>query len=257
MTHRLNNDQLLNILVLSKDATAVYTGEELTIEIANDAMIGFWGKDRSVIGRSFIEAVPELVGQPFFDLLREVWRTGVTYEATDMAAQLRVGGKLQWFYYDFIYRAIKNDEGEVYCILHTATDVTDRHIRITEGLGREQDLQEELTATNEELQSANAEVQSTNEALSLSRKQLLQLNAELEQRVSLRTGELKAAQAAAEWQSDRITRFFMQAPAGICIMDGPDLVFELINPSYQQLFSERELLGRPLLEALPEIKGQQ
>src|ERR1700744_939989 len=38
-SRKLNNEQLLNILVLSKDATAIYTGEEFIIEIANDAMI--------------------------------------------------------------------------------------------------------------------------------------------------------------------------------------------------------------------------
>jgi len=252
---RLSNDQLLNILVLSKDATAVYTGEELIIEIANDTMIGFWGKDRSVIGKSFIEAVPELVGQPFFDLLREVWRTGITYEATDTAAQLKVNGKLQWFYYDFIYRAIKNEKGEVYCILHTATDVTLRHLRIVEGLEREQDLQDELFAANAELHSVNQEVKLANEALSLSRSQLLKLNAALEQTVSLKASELIAARYDAERQRDRMKRFFMQAPAGICILDGPELVFELINPLYQQLFPGRELLGKPLLEAVPEVQG--
>ena len=48
----------------------------------------------------------------------------------------------------------------------------------------------------------------------------------------------------------------MQAPAGICVLNGPELVFELINPLYQQLFPGRKLLGKPLLDAIPEIKGQ-
>src|ERR1700754_5336755 len=59
-----------------------------------------------------------------------------------------------------------------------------------------------------------------------------------------------------ETQRDRLKRFFLQAPAGICILDGPDFVFELVNPPYQQLFPNRELLGKPLLEALPELKDQ-
>lgn len=48
----------------------------------------------------------------------------------------------------------------------------------------------------------------------------------------------------------------MQTPVGICILDGRDLVFELVNPHYQQLFPGRKLSGRKLLEAVPEIKGQ-
>jgi PAS domain S-box-containing protein len=64
------------------------------------------------------------------------------------------------------------------------------------------------------------------------------------------------AQAEAEQQRDRLSHFFMQAPAGICVLDGPELVFELVNPLYQQLFPGRNLLGRSVFEAIPEIKGQ-
>lgn len=63
------------------------------------------------------------------------------------------------------------------------------------------------------------------------------------------------AQAAVAGQRDRLTSFFMQAPAGICILDGPQLVYELVNPVYQQLLPGRKLLGRPIFEALPELVG--
>lgn len=55
---------------------------------------------------------------------------------------------------------------------------------------------------------------------------------------------------------DRYQQILMKAPALITILSGSDLVFELVNDSYQQLFSGRVLLGKPLLEAVPEIKGQ-
>jgi two-component system sensor histidine kinase VicK len=71
---------------------------------------------------------------------------------------------------------------------------------------------------------------------------------------ALRTAALAQQETAIE--RDRLHDFFMQAPAGICILDGPELVFELVNPLYQQLFPGRELLGRPLLAAVPEIDGQ-
>ncbi|GAC1300597.1 MAG: hypothetical protein NVSMB24_01540 [Mucilaginibacter sp.] len=66
---------------------------------------------------------------------------------------------------------------------------------------------------------------------------------------------LEISKAETENQRDRLKSFFMQAPAGICILDGPDLVFELVNPPYQQLFPDRKLVGKPLFEALPELKG--
>ncbi|NEU09599.1 PAS domain-containing protein [Flavihumibacter sp. R14] len=67
--------------------------------------------------------------------------------------------------------------------------------------------------------------------------------------------ELEIAKAQTEAERDRLKRFFMQAPAPVCILDGPDLVFELINPPYQELFPGRNILGKPVLEALPELKG--
>ena len=68
--------------------------------------------------------------------------------------------------------------------------------------------------------------------------------------------ELEIAKAEIENQRDRLKRFFMQAPAGICILDGPGLVFELVNPAYQQLLPGRNLIGRPIFEALPELTNQ-
>jgi signal transduction histidine kinase len=56
-----------------------------------------------------------------------------------------------------------------------------------------------------------------------------------------------------EAERERMKRLFMDAPAAICILSGPDLVYELVNPGYQALFLGRELLGKPILAALPEI----
>ena len=69
--------------------------------------------------------------------------------------------------------------------------------------------------------------------------------------------KIAAAKAAIQRERDRLREFFMQAPAGICILAGPDLVFELANPLYQQLFTGRDVLEKRLLEALPEVSGSQ
>jgi PAS domain S-box-containing protein len=67
--------------------------------------------------------------------------------------------------------------------------------------------------------------------------------------------KISAAKAALQAERDRLREFFMQAPAGICILSGPDLVFELANPLYMQLFTGRDVVGKPLLDALPEVIG--
>lgn len=121
----LSNNQLLEVLYLSKDATAIYTSEQIVIEMANDAMIAFWGKDRSIIGKPLEDAVPELRGQPFINMLKNVLLTGITNKGDAIPAKTLRDGKLQTAYYAYEYRAIKDESGMPYCILHTASDVTD------------------------------------------------------------------------------------------------------------------------------------
>lgn len=68
-----------------------------------------------------------------------------------------------------------------------------------------------------------------------------------------RQTEAVSAEVSQEW--DWLQNVFRQAPAGICILSGPDLVYEMFNPAYQQILPGRQLLGRPIFEALPELAG--
>jgi PAS domain S-box-containing protein len=106
-------------------ATGVYEGEDMVIRMANDAMLKVWGKDKSVIGKTLKEALPELDGQPFLQLLNNVYTTGNTYNGREDVAHLVVDGRLQTFYFNYSYKALRNSEGKIYGILNMATDVTD------------------------------------------------------------------------------------------------------------------------------------
>ena len=57
-------------------------------------------------------------------------------------------------------------------------------------------------------------------------------------------------------ETERLADLFQQAPAFFAVLDGPDYVFEMINPPYQELIGERSVLGKPLREALPESDEQ-
>ena len=56
--------------------------------------------------------------------------------------------------------------------------------------------------------------------------------------------------------AEMIKNMYMNAPAFVCTLAGPNHVFELANASYQKLFGKRELLGKPIMEAMPELAGQ-
>jgi len=109
----------------SEYSIAIYRSEELYIEFANDPMLKTWGKDASVIGKRLEDALPELEGQPFIGILKDIFRTGDTYTATEDMVELVVDGKLQSFYYNFSYKPLKNSEGKVYAIHNMAVNVTD------------------------------------------------------------------------------------------------------------------------------------
>ncbi|WP_460622007.1 PAS domain-containing sensor histidine kinase [Hymenobacter tenuis] len=62
------------------------------------------------------------------------------------------------------------------------------------------------------------------------------------------------ARRAAEQQRQLLHQLYLEAPVPIAVLDGPTWVYQLINPAYQRVFPGRDLLGKPVLEALPEVK---
>jgi signal transduction histidine kinase len=70
-----------------------------------------------------------------------------------------------------------------------------------------------------------------------------------EQRLKSLLAELSIART-------RLEDVFRLAPSFLAVLAGPDLVFELANEAYYQLVGHRDIVGKPLLEALPEIRGQ-
>jgi len=59
-----------------------------------------------------------------------------------------------------------------------------------------------------------------------------------------------------EQQHQQLHQLLMLLPANVVLFKGPDHVFEVVNPSYQRLFPGRELLGRSVRDALPELAEQ-
>lgn len=201
---------VLQIIALSEIATAIYSSENMTIQAANDAMICLWGKDKSVIGKDMEEALPELNDQPFLDIYRKVLHTGETFKTENFPATLLVDGKPKRFYFDFMYKAVKNEKGETYCVLNTATDVTERYnteMNIRASEAREQALNEELAAANEELEATIEELTCANEELLQSTEHVIALNASLSESRDQLNFAVDAAQLAA-WDLNPSTMKF-------------------------------------------------
>ena len=72
--------------------------------------------------------------------------------------------------------------------------------------------------------------------------------------VHVKLGRLRA-HVFQEWHA--LTEVFRQTPVPIAVLRGPDLVYDLANSAYLKVVGGRDILGKPLLEALPELAGQE
>lgn len=101
----------------------------------------------------------------------------------------------------------------------------------------------------EALDSERQRATALDEALAL-RQQAAQALARLNQQL---TTEVRATAG----QRDRLRAMFKQAPSFMALLSGPDHVFELANDAYMNLVGhQREVIGLPVRQALPEVEGQ-
>ncbi len=176
-------------------ATCLFVGEELVMEVVNQPMLDIFGKGNHIRGMKLIEVVPELSNQSFPEILRHVLRTGETYEAFSARVELVKDGIRGTYYFDFAYKPLRNEAGEVYAVLDMALDVTERVL--------------------------------AHQKVEASQRSLLSL--------------------------------FEESPVGIATLSCDDaLVFQTANTFYGALVGRhpQEIIGKPFLEALPEISGQ-
>jgi len=103
------------------------------------------------LGKPLLEAVPELRGQGFDDLLLKVLRTGEPFIGSDTLAQFAryPGGPVEDLYFDFMYLQVRDPEGRPYGVYDHAVDVTERVL-----------ARRALEASQQQLQQALSERQS-------------------------------------------------------------------------------------------------
>jgi PAS domain S-box-containing protein len=59
-----------------------------------------------------------------------------------------------------------------------------------------------------------------------------------------------------EAERSKLAYLFEKAPAFVVTLSGQDHVVELTNPAYLQLIGHRDVVGKPIRQALPEVEGQ-
>ncbi|RYC68361.1 PAS domain-containing sensor histidine kinase [Spirosoma sordidisoli] len=179
--------QLLSLFEQSPVGIAIISEENLTYQMANPfygALVG--RRPEQLVGKPLLEALPELAGQGFDLLLREVIETGVPFSANEVAVDLVRNDRLDRIYVDLLYQPRIDIKGIVSEILVVATDVTQqvmvrRKIEDSEERYRtlSGELEQEVQRRTEELMAANEELAATNEELASTNDEYARLNDEL------------------------------------------------------------------------------
>jgi PAS domain S-box-containing protein len=74
--------------------------------------------------------------------------------------------------------------------------------------------------------------------------------------IVVETSDKVRVERALKAERESLARMFEQAPGFIAAVSGPDHVFTMANQAYRKLVGDREILGRPVRDALPEVAGQ-
>lgn len=305
-------------------AINLFVGKDMVVEMANKPMLGYWGKDESVIGKPLREALPELVGQPFLDILDQILQTGIPYSSTNAAVDIEIDGKLDTYYFNFTYKPIFDRRGDIYGIINMSIDVTAQVLA-------QKALEESESKLKTVIASAPAAiglfvgrdlvVELPNQSFidivgkgpDITGKPLSQVMPELDNQPFLQilddvytTGVIyksygtqvdivqhgimthrfydityspvydsvgnvyaildiaidvtERVSVEKEIQQSRmqLLQLFEQSPVGIAMIQKQDLAFTMASPFYGKLVGRNpeDILGKPLMQALPEMEGQ-
>ncbi|MDQ3082188.1 MAG: ATP-binding protein [Gemmatimonadota bacterium] len=160
---------LHDVFRLAPTFMAVLRGPTYVHEMANDAYYGVIG-DREVIGKPLFEALPEVRGQGFEELLAGVVTTGEPFVGREVPVMIArtPGASLEERFVDFVYLPMTESDGTRSGIFVHGTDVTE-HVRarreVERLLAESERTREELAVSNDQLQAQQIELEITNQQL--------------------------------------------------------------------------------------------
>ncbi|MEZ0241963.1 MAG: PAS domain-containing protein [Sphingomonas sp.] len=121
-------ERLRQLFEQSPSFMAVLRGPEHRFELTNPGYLQLIGH-RDVLGKTVREALPDIEGQGFYELLDSVFETGVPFSGKSVPAMLQhtPGAEPEAHFLDFVYQPIRGAEGRITGVFVEGFDVTENH----------------------------------------------------------------------------------------------------------------------------------
>ncbi|MFD0941064.1 ATP-binding protein [Pedobacter boryungensis] len=122
-----NLEQILNMLPAS---VVVIRGYDLVVEMINTSNLTYWKKTKEeVLGKPFLEILPDLADQPFAGQLRRVMDTGEIIDVKESPVLFDAGdGNIRETYVDYTYQPLSDLAGNRNGVLVMSFEITERVI---------------------------------------------------------------------------------------------------------------------------------
>jgi PAS domain S-box-containing protein len=148
---------------------AIFHGPEMRIELANEAALRVWGKTPAVMGKTVLEAAPELGSHPFIGHLERVYRTGISHLGQAESAPVPTGpkGELRDAYITYVFAPLLDTAEKVEGVLVAAFDVTEQALatqRVEQARSEAEALARSLAATAQQLERERSLLQAVQKA---------------------------------------------------------------------------------------------
>lgn len=145
-----NLEQILNMLPAS---VVVIRGYDLVVEMINESNLKYWNKTKEVVlGKKFLDILPDLADQPFASQLRKVMETGEVIDVKESPVLFTMpDGSIRETYVDYTYQPLADADGNRNGVLVMSFEITERVLskRLLEKYTAK------LTQANESLSIAN------------------------------------------------------------------------------------------------------
>ncbi len=312
---------LYNIFMQSPAMLCILKGPDHKFVLVNKPYRELIG-NRDPVGKTLKEALPELEGQGFHEILNKVYSTGESFTGKEMRANLLRNGKLDEVFLNVNYQPFsdsdKNIEG-IFVFLYEVTEQVisrkkikesqSKYLNLISGLpvavytcdekgyiqlyneaavtlwGRIPKIGTDLWCGSWKIFRMNEEyLPSDKWPLAMALKDGFISNMEIviqrpdgskrnvipyPQPIYDVNGNITGAintlvdiseqvksRKQMEQVAEMVEKLYMNAPAFICTLKGPDHVYELVNPEYQKIYGNRQLVGKRIADAIPEIITQ-